>query len=175
MSDSEVERRPLVNLRVNIRQKARWERYAKQNNEYTSLSHLIRIAVENEMSEDSEESPIEGEMVDKVRTELNSLSKDIEQLQKDVSWIRGREEHDVEEFAHTLFSNLESISTDDPETVAAQIGVTAGLEPQTTTALADRLDTTPRRIEEAIDFLKEQHMPLIKFEVDGETHWLKEE
>ena len=114
-------------------------------------------------------------MVDEVRSELNSLSENIEQLQKDVSWIRSREEHNIEEFAHTLFSNLKSISTDNPESVAAQIGVTAGLEPQTTTALADRLDTTPRRVGEAIEFLREQHMPLIKFEVDGDTHWFKEE
>lgn len=138
------------------------------------MSHLIRISVEKEMSEDSEESPIEGQMVDEVQTELSSLSEDIEQLQKDVSWLKSREEHDVEEFAHRLFSNLEPVSTDDPDTVASQIGVTAGLEPQTLTALADRLNSTPRRVKEAIEFLEEQHMPLIKFEVDGETHWFKE-
>lgn len=173
--NNDEDRRPLVNLRVILRQKARWDRYAKESNMYSSLSDLIRKSVEKEIAQDTEESATDGELVGELQTELNSLSEDIEQLQRDVSWLRSREEHDVEEFAHTLFSNLESVPTDDPETFSAKIGFTAGIEPQTTKALADRLDTTPRRVEEAIDFLREQHMPLIKLEIDGETHWFKEE
>lgn len=174
MSDSEAERRPLVNLRVNIRQKARWERYAKQSNEYTSLSHLIRIAVEKEMSEDSEESPIGGEMVDEVQTELSSISEDLEQLQKDVDWLRSREEHDVEELADQIFSSIEAVDASGDDESAKEMGRIAGRKPHTVKALASRLDTTPYRVEEAIDFLKEQHMPIVRFDIDGETHWFEE-
>lgn len=175
MSDSEVERRPLVNLRVNIRQKARWERYAKQSNEYTSLSHLIRIAVEREMSEDSKEPPIGGEMMDEVQTELSSLSEDIEQLQKDVSWIRSREEHDVEELAHQLFSTIEPVKASGDDVAAKQMGTIAGSNPHTVDALASRLNTTPARVEDALEFLKEQHMPIVRFDINDESHWFKEE
>lgn len=175
MSDSEAERRPLVNLRVNIRQKARWERYAKQSGEYSSLSHLIRIAVEKEMSEDSEESSIRGEMVDEVRTDLSSLSEDIEQLQKDVSWLRSREEHNVEELAHEMFASLPEVRADGSDESAKQMGTIAGSNPQTVRVLADRFNTTPARVEEAIDYLKEHDFPVIRFDIDDETHWFKEE
>jgi hypothetical protein len=175
MSDSDIERRPLVNLRVNLRQKASWERYADQSSEYSSLSHLIRIAVEKEMSEDSEESPTEGVMMDEVQTELSSLSEDIEQLQKDVSWLRSREEHDVEELAHKLFSTIEPVKATGDNDSAKQMGTIAGSNPHTVDALASRLDTTPARVEEAIDFLKEQHMPIVRFDINDESHWFKEE
>lgn len=171
-SDSD-DRRPLVNLRVNLRQKARWERYAKQSNEYTSLSHLIRIAVEKEMSEDSEEPRIEGEMVE-VQTELSSLSEDLEQLQKDVSWLRSQEEHDIEELGHMVYDNLREIPSSNSDEAAAKTGQIAAEESQTIPAIARRLNSTPHRVGEAIEWCYENNFPVVYHEFDGERHWFKE-
>jgi Arc/MetJ-type ribon-helix-helix transcriptional regulator len=175
MSSDDIDRKPLVNLRVNQKQKEKWENYVENSDLYSSLSDLIRKAVKKEITRDSEETPIGGGMVDEVQTELSSLSEDIEQLQKDVSWLRSREEHDVEELAHQLFSNIEAVNASGDDESAKQMGRIAGRKPHTVRALASRLDTTPIRVEEAIDFLKEQHMPIVRFDIDGETHWFKEE
>jgi Arc/MetJ-type ribon-helix-helix transcriptional regulator len=175
MSSDDIDRKPLVNLRVNREQKEKWEDYVDGSDLYSSLSDLIRKAVEKEISRDSEESPTGGVMVDEVQTELSSLSEDIEQLQKDVSWLRSREEHDVEELAHKLFSTIEPVKATGDDESAKQMGTIAGSNPHTVDALASRLDTTPARVEEALDFLKEQHMPIVRFDIDGETHWFKEE
>jgi len=175
MSDSDIERRPLVSLRLNLRQKANWQRQAEQQDEYTSLSHLIRIAVEKEINSDSEEPHTGGQVVDEIQPSLDAIQEDIEQLQNDVSWLRSREEHSVEELAHQIFSGLPAVKADGSDESASQMGTIAGGNPQTVNSLADRYDTTPARVEEAIDFLKDQHMPIVRFDVRGETHWFKEE
>lgn len=175
MSENESDRKPLVNLRVGEEQKIRWKNHVENNPVYTSLSDLIRKAVEKEITEASEEANKGARVVDEVRPELRSISEDIEQLQKDVSWLRSQKEHDVEELAHRLFEMLEPVSASGDDESARQMGTIAGSNPQTVNALASRLDTTPARVQEAIEFLKSQHMPIVKFDVRGETHWFKEE
>lgn len=43
--------RPTIAFRVDDTQKEEWEAYAAKNEEYDSLSHLIRVAVAHEMSD----------------------------------------------------------------------------------------------------------------------------
>lgn len=43
--------RPTIAFRVDESQKDEWETYARENDEYDSLSHLIRVAVAHEMSD----------------------------------------------------------------------------------------------------------------------------
>jgi len=175
MSSDDIERKPLVNLRVNQEQKEKWENYVDESDLYSSLSDLIRKAVEKEITRDSEETPIGGGMVEEVQTELIAISEDIEQMQKDVSWLRSREEHDVEELAHEIFATLPAVRADGSDESAKQMGTIAGSNPHTIGALSEQFNTTPARVEEAIDFLKEQDLPIVRFDIDGETHWFKEE
>jgi hypothetical protein len=46
--------------------------------------------------------------------------------------------------------------------------------PQTASALAERLDTTPQRIEDAIAHLQDQFLPVTVVEYDGERHYFRE-
>lgn len=43
--------RPTIAFRVDESQKEQWDTYADENDEYDSLSHLIRVAVAHEMSD----------------------------------------------------------------------------------------------------------------------------
>jgi hypothetical protein len=43
--------KPTIAFRVSEGQKSEWEKYAEDNDEYDSLSHLIRVAVSHEMSD----------------------------------------------------------------------------------------------------------------------------
>jgi len=43
--------RPTIAFRVDESQKAEWDTYADENDEYDSLSHLLRVAVAHEMSD----------------------------------------------------------------------------------------------------------------------------
>lgn len=43
--------KPTIAFRVSEGQKSQWENYAEDNDEYDSLSHLIRVAVAHEMSD----------------------------------------------------------------------------------------------------------------------------
>ena len=43
--------RPTIAFRVDESQKEEWDAYARENEEYDSLSHLIRVAVAHEMSD----------------------------------------------------------------------------------------------------------------------------
>jgi len=43
--------RPTIAFRVDAEQKSEWEQYAAEEDEYDSLSHLIRVAVAHEMSD----------------------------------------------------------------------------------------------------------------------------
>jgi len=174
MSDGEVDRKPLVNLRVGESQKEEWENYVENSSMYTSLSDLIRKSVEKEISEETEETQQGVEAIGEVQAELKSLSEGIEQLQKDVNWLRGREEHDVEELANELFGILPEVRADGSDKSARQMGTIAGGDPHTVDALADKLNTTPARVEEAIEFLKEHHFPIVRFDINGETHYFEE-
>lgn len=177
MSDtqSKIDRKPLVNFRVEQSQKEKWEGYVEGSNLYTSLSDLIRKAVEKEINSEQREPPTEGQMVGELQSELGSISEELEQLQKDVSWLRSREEHDVEQLAHQIFNSIEAVKASGDDESAAQMGTIAGGKPHTVKSLADQLNTTPARVEEAIEYLKQQHMPIIRFDIEDETHWFKEE
>lgn len=47
--------------------------------------------------------------------------------------------------------------------------------PQTAAAIADRLDTTPQRVEDAIDHLEDQFLPVVAIDYDGRRHYFKTE
>jgi len=174
MPDEDIDRKPLVNFRANKKQKEKWENYVEDSDLYSSLSDLIRKAVEKEISEGSENQSAEV-LVDEVQSELDSISGDIKKLRDDVSWLKGQKEHDVEELAHQIFNSIEAVDASGNDRSAKQMGTIAGAEPHTVDALAERLNTTPARVEESIEFLKEQHMPIIRFDIDGESHWFKEQ
>lgn len=176
MSNDDTERRPLVNLRVSEEQKTKWKDYVEESDLYTSLSDLIRKAVTKEINAEKEQTAAGVEEIQSaINPQLEQINQDLEQLKTDVAWLRSQEERDIEELAHELFDSLPPVPADGSDEAAVKMGTQAGLEPQTIQALSERLDTTPWRVEEAIEYLKEQHMPLIKFEVNGEEHWFKEE
>jgi hypothetical protein len=173
--DNSVDRRPLVNLRVNLRQKARWEWYARRSDIHSSVSDLIRKSVEKEINTDDERVPTGQSVPSEIQSDLDTLTEYVEQLKADVSWLRSREEYNVEQLAYQIFESIEEVKVSEDDESAKQMGTLAGGKPHTVEAIADRLNTTPARVEEAIEFLKEQHMPIVRFDIAGETHWFKEE
>lgn len=57
----------------------------------------------------------------------------------------------------------------------AQEATDEGRSPQTARAIAERVDTSPKRVHDAIDHLQDQFLPVIEVELDGEVHYFKEE
>lgn len=75
--------RKQVNVLVEADTKEEWQRAAKENPEYNSLSHLIKLAVAHELNGGRGDS-------DSVDTEtLGDLQETIENLRDDVNSLRG--------------------------------------------------------------------------------------
>lgn len=81
--------RPTIAFRVGEGQKETWEEYAEDNEEYDSLSHLIRVAVTHEMSEqygpDGGTGDTNGDTdMGQVTTTLEDVTKELDALRTSV-------------------------------------------------------------------------------------------
>jgi len=105
--------RPTIAFRVDQEQKAEWEGYADEHDEYDSLSHLIRVAVAHEMSDHY--GPNEGgsgpssEQTGELVTAMNRIEGRLEDLEDSVAsatdamYSAGAGSDD---FSTTVFSEL---------------------------------------------------------------------
>jgi hypothetical protein len=84
--------KPTIAFRVSEGQKSKWEDYAEDNDEYGSLSHLIRVAVSHEMSDQyGADSGKDGTPNDQIGELITSVQKmegrleDVEDSVKDAT------------------------------------------------------------------------------------------
>lgn len=186
-----------VNLRVDEAQKEHWEEYLDETHEYSSLSQLIRSAVEAEIQETDQPS---NAVAPGITSDIEELKDDLERVRKDVSWLREQSQDDVDisDLAQRVFDELEALprpsSIDIPDDVeeedtylqqraALQVltpddGAEAeknDIESYTVGALSDRLGANESRIQDAIEHLEDQFLPVVAVVVDGETHYFKED
>jgi Arc/MetJ-type ribon-helix-helix transcriptional regulator len=172
----ESNRKPQITFRASEEKKGRWEEYIEQSGMYSSLSDLIRKAVEKEISDETEQVDLDTEELETtIETNFEQVNQALNVVKTDVAWLRSQEEHDIEAFAHRLFSVLKPIPTDDDEEERSAKAVTAGMDPQQKEDLAEKLNSNVPRVEEALEYLKENHMPVMKYEIDGETHYFREQ
>lgn len=185
--DSEAES-VQINLRVKESQKEEWEEYWREDGEFTSLSDLIRTSVHREISSNGEESEMPSPAI---TSDIQELKRNLERVRKDVSWLREQSQDDVDisDLAQRVFDELEplpqppaSVGTpddvEDEDAYLQQRGAlqvlmpddTAeadeeGVESYTVEALSNRLGEREDRIEDALDHLEDQFLPVIEVEL----------
>lgn len=186
-----------INLKVEASQKERWEKHLEQTHEFSTISSLIRTSVETHIESSSKETE---DASPALSNDIQDLKDDIEAIRDDVSWLRNQErnEEDISELAQEIFDSLEVLpeppsdleipDSTNPERyryqqAAIQVITPSnqeeakkqGANPQTTAALANRLDEDPNRIETAIEYLQDQFLPVVEVQIEGERHYFKEE
>lgn len=170
-----------INLKVDSSQKEEWEEFLDESGSYITLSGLIRSAVDSEIEQTGEDGlPAESPALE---SDVESLKKDVERIRKDVTWLREQRQDqvDISELAQEVFDELhtlpdvDTIEVDgDPREVRAVTGIQE-YGPQTVPALAEELDSEPSQIDDALEHLQDQFLPVVSVEVEGQRHYFKEE
>ena len=186
-----------IHIAVDQTQKERWKEYVENSGEHESLTDLIRTSVERHISRDddpvTDPSPAFSE-------DIQSLKDSVDRIRKDVSWLRarGQDSEDISGLSQEVFDELEQLprptapleippEVDDEDEYRreqaaihliapenTEMAETEGSTKYTVGALADRLDVTKDRIEDAIEHLQDQFLPVVEVDYQGETHYFKE-
>lgn len=177
-----------INLRVKEWQKEEWEEYWREDGDFTSLSDLIRKSVSREISSDEEESEMPSPAI---TSDIQDLKRNLERVRKDVSWLREQSQDDVDisGLAQRVFDELEPLpqppasvgipdGVEDEDTYLQQRAALQVLTPDDTAeadeesvesytieALSNRLGEREDRIEDALDHLEDQFLPVIEVEL----------
>ncbi|WP_193309342.1 hypothetical protein [Halorubrum halophilum] len=100
-----MEERPTIAFRVDDSQKERWKTYAEDNPEYDSLSHLLRVAVAHEMSDQYGRGGSggidSGGQIGELVTAVNKIDSRLEEV-----------EENVENATDAMYSGGTSVSED---------------------------------------------------------------
>lgn len=179
-----------VNIRVDEGQKEKWERHVDNSGQFTTLTGLIRAGVEKEMKMNGEVSKPANPAL---TTDLQKLTEKLNSIEDDVAWLRKQQQDDVviSDLAQDVFDELkvlpkplQEVSSDvDKQEAGAAILLTPddlealesdGIPSETLNAIAKRVGLTPREVEDAIEHLQDQFLPVVEVEVDGESHYFKE-
>lgn len=97
-----------INFRVDVSQKEAWEEFIDDSGRFSTLSELIRAAVEKEIHSDDARETIETPAIS---SDLRDVKTDIERLRKDVRWLRQQQqdEVDISDVAQEVFDALEPL------------------------------------------------------------------
>lgn len=182
-----------INLRASAEQKEDWEQYVEESRRFGSLSDLIRATVEAEINQDAEPETSESPAL---ASDIEQVKQDLERVRKGVRWLReqGQDEVDISDLAQKLYDELEPLPEPtskinvpedaDPQRHRRQVAAVQVIDPsgpederspQSTRALAERLDEDESRIEDAIERLEDNFLPVVSVEIEGQTHYFKEE
>lgn len=182
-----------INFRVDEQQKEDWEEYVEESNRFSTLSQLIRGSVEAEITDEQSGPSVESPAIS---SDIQDVKSDIERIRKDVRWLRKQEqdEVDISEIAQDVFDILEPLPDISLSHVPDEIDNTQQFRrqeaahqvvrpaseddsrsPQTAQAVADRLGIEPEEVRDAIDHLQDQFLPVVEVELNGQTHYFKEE
>lgn len=140
--------RPTIAFRVDETQEAKWKQYAEENDEYDSLSHLIRVAVSHEMSDSygyadnnaggggQQVGEIETK-VDKIEGRLDEMTDQLSSLNRAVNASGGVSEETLTKVFNALPTAVERATT--------AVGIAEGLDVDSDTvrvALGQLQETT---------------------------------
>lgn len=164
------ESRPTVALRANNpRQKARWERAVEESGEYANVSHLIKTAVERELSDSyttdtaSDSGGVSDSDMRKVFDRLDTLQADVSGLSDGLESVRTA--------VHTTDTTLPEETT-----TAVYAAIPNGPAAATTAVgIAEGTDVSPETAEIACGQLATNHpaVEMIEFQeldIDRDTH-----
>lgn len=189
-----------INLRVDSSTKEKWERFLEETGAYKTISELIRNAVQAEIKDDDTRNS--GTESPALASDIQDISEDLERVRKDVRWLRDQKQDsvDISDVAQDVYDELvelpepqSSIEVPDESEMGhqeyrrfrgAQMIITPsdteeaeqeGSTKQTRKAIADRLGYSTDEVQDALEYLQDQFMPVVDVEVDGQTHYFKEE
>ena len=85
-----AQRKPQVNVAIEQETKERWEQEVAENPKYATMSDLIRMSVERELSkDDTRDTQVGGKQVAKLSEQVESLESAIQGLSGDFSELKG--------------------------------------------------------------------------------------
>ena len=174
-----------INFVVDDQQKALFEEYVDSSTEFESVSHFFRVSAIREMKDEEDTKP-SSEVVN----ELDNLQEQIEKLSTEVEGINARLDSggtDIELVAEEVRKNLQTLpqpstseivnSDKTVEQLQTQFAYTILEEdyPTTIEDLSQHIEEDKNDIEQAIEHLKSQHIPIVeKMLDDNKKHYFKE-
>lgn len=182
--------KPLFNFRLGEDTKEEWQEYVDDHWEYQSIAELVRGAVNAEINRSEQDSPESPGL----SNDIQQVQDDLERVKKDVRWLRNQRQDsvDISDLAQRVQKELVELPTtsisvpsdvDDEELYRRQARASRVLSPDgpddaqpsyTADAIADMLDAEEDDVEEAINHLKDQFIPITSVELEGETHYFME-
>jgi hypothetical protein len=181
------ERNEQVNVVVTKDQKARWRQYLNENGaEFQNLSHLIRQAVEKEVSSNEPDTPDHSapdrnneevlETIGRLDDKLQGFETRLASIENDV-----RNDPDVRDIANRLF---EYLPTKDELLNYEQTVAEAGTQPPDEVApcyksgriddLATTIEEPQHRVREGLERLQRDTHQVHTLDRDDETRYYKE-
>ena len=174
-----------INIVVDEQQKGLFEEYVDSDPEFESLSHFLRVAAIREMKDEEDTEP-SSEVVSKI----DNLQEQIEQLSTEVKGINTRLDSggtDIELVAEEVRKNLQILPQPSTAEIANSNMTVEELQeqfadtihkqdhPTTIEDLAQHLERDKNNIQEAIEHLKSQHIPIIEEVLnDNKKHYFKQ-
>lgn len=182
---------PLFNFRLGDERKAKWEAYIDEHEQYETIADLIRGAVAAELNRGADGAPTGSPALS---NDVQKLVDEVERIKKDVHWLRTQQQDaaDISGLANEVRDDLielPDVSLDVPQdvkdesTYRNQARAAAALTPSgpdeptpsyTVEAIGERVRADPLLVNEALNHLKDQFIPITEVELDGETHYFLE-
>jgi len=146
--------RPQINFRIDAERKKRWKEAADESPEYDDLSHLIRLAVEKELADESNNSGTVDASLDSESTDLlREVSGSTERIEQGVTDVKARLRQVEERIGESgpTFSLKAAVRESLPE--ADSENPEDGL---TVRQIAARLNADESDVRDALDSLKRE-------------------
>ena len=178
-----------INLKIDSEKKDEITQYVEENNEYSSMSHFIRVAANKEMSDEEEDSQ---QVPPRVSQTLNQITQELEEIRSGISGITIQlesEDVDIQALAQEVYETIPRA----PATNSAEIASTGRSlneldnqhaqsvlqnsdKPSTITGIAQHLNADKKDIQDSIHHLKSNFLPILELVDDeGNKHILKQE
>ena len=174
-----------INFVIDEQQKELFEEYISSDPEFESMSHFLRVAAKREIKE-SEDSKPYPEVVNR----LDELKTQVEELAAEVKGINARLDSggtDIELVAEEVRKALHTLPQPSSSEIASSDKTTEQLQtqfaytivkqgyPTTVADLAQHLEKDKENIEQAIEHLKSNHIPITeKVLDDSKKHYFKQ-
>lgn len=174
-----------INFVVDDHQKDLFEEYVRSDPEFESLSHFFRVSAIREMKGDENTEP-SAEVVDR----LDELQTQVEELATEVKGVNARLDSggtDIELVAEEVRKTLQTLPQPSTSELANSDKTTEQLRtqfaytilgedyPTTVEDLVQHLEEDKNDIEQAIDHLKSNHIPITEIILDdNKKHYFKE-
>jgi len=89
MGDSMGDER--ITIIVEDEQRDRWEQYIDEQSDANNMSHLLRMAVEDYISDEEDNGELESEQIDNVEEDVERLRTEVKQVQDTLQVIKGNQ------------------------------------------------------------------------------------